>query len=126
MPGSDATDGLPEMYATRGFLGQGRYLKESMQKPGTYRIQVPAYLVLQLMHCGRWRRLAALAPTSLQKATSPYPDNNEEGSLNTTQDCTWHANADDIAAAIEKLQQQRHDPLCFRLQRILQSLLVAS
>jgi len=122
MPGSDASETMPEMWVTRGFLGQGRYLTESVLKPGRFRVQLPAYVVLQLMHCGRWQRLAAIAPTALQRATSPCPNHFYEHSLNTTQDCLWRATSDDISVAIAGLQSQRDDPFCFRLQRILRSL----
>jgi len=122
MSGSKPTQSMPDMHATRGLLGSGRYLTESILHPGHFRVQLPANLVLKLMHCGRWQRLGTIAPTTLERVTSPYPSATDDATLCTTQDCLWQATVDEIDAVIELLNPLKEDALCFRLRRILMSL----
>jgi len=116
---------MPDLYATRGLLGRGRYLSESMQNPGQFRVQLPTELVMALMHCGQWQRLGIIPLSSLERVTSPLPNAVLDASQDTSQDCLWHADWDDLQAAIDTLHERRSDPLCFRLHRILSALLAS-
>ena len=85
-------------------LGQGCYLRNTIDKPGLRRVRLPVWQVLELMDCGSWQQLAI---------------RQRERGLDALLDCYWRVTDDALEMAIQRLLRHSNDRFRKRLARQL-------
>lgn len=97
------------MTVKSGLLGNGCYIHTDLARRGLRRCQLPAWVVLELMDCGRWQ-LIGNEPLHTQR-------------MDRVIDCYWRADADAIERAVLRLRSRTGNAFRERLARILMTLL---